>query len=654
MGEWERLHADRAYRARTLPALVAQHWDRCEGLGLDPMRDRLPALDGVEFQQVKKDAIKLYAYANRFIAQMMGHMRNPDTAFALFDRGGCLMKLYGSEATLAALAQVGIARMTDWNEAAIGATAVSIGLEHNVTLEVSGPWNYCKALADRAVYFAPIALEDEQRGNRPTVFGGLAILLPMTDAKKDYLMLAAAAVNDIDLHIFMANTLHQVYLEEERGMITLDINVHTGKTHILYHNTGIFKLFDIPHTDLYFKPVDALFDPLPQNREFWALVQERRLVTDLKLRLSIQGREGNYMLTTEPYCQNGLGIAGIRFFLTSPRIVSSQVSRRIGNNARLTFDDIVGEDPGIRHTIRTAQTIAHSDSNVLILGESGVGKDIFAQAIHNASKRRNRPFIAVNCAAFPRDLIASELFGYDGGAFTGSKRNGNIGKFELADTGTIFLDEIGDLPLDLQAVLLRAIEQKSFMRLGSSTETSVDVKIIAATNADLRSLIEQKKFRADLYYRLSTLYLKIPPLRERRGDIVPLAEHFIDAVCQRTGRSGPLVLDPEARDLLKSLPWYGNVRELQNLVEGIVQLYPAQVILPRHIREYLGLREEAPCPPQPEASVRAGPAPAEEPTRERVEEALAACRYNRTKAAGYLGISRKTLYRWMERLDMKP
>ena len=135
---------------------------------------------------------------------------------------------------------------------------------------------------------------------------------------------------------------------------------------------------------------------------------------------------------------------------------------------------------------------------------------------------------------------------------------------------------------------------------------------------------------------------------------MPLAEHFIDAVCQRTGRSGPLVLDPEARDLLKSLPWYGNVRELQNLVEGIVQLYPAQVILPRHIREYLGLQEEASCPAPPEAPVRAGPAPAAEPTRERVEEALAACRYNRTRAAAYLGISRTTLYRWMERLDMKP
>ena len=652
MGEWERLHGDQGYREAVLPPVVAGHWRRCEELGVDPGRTAPPVLPGVAFEQVKKASIKLYAYANRFISQMTGFMRNPHIAFALFDRSGCLLKLYGGADTLAGLEAAGIKRMTDWSAGALGTSAVSVGLEQNVALEISGAWNYCRALADRAVYFAPIALEDEIRGNAPEIFGGLALLLPLEDAKKDYLMLAAAAVNDIELHIYMANTLHQVYLEEERAILTIDTNVHTGKTHILYHNASVFKLFDLPHTDLYFKPVDSLLDPPPANREFWDILQKRRLVTDLKLNLSVRGRAGEYVVTTEPYCQTGLGVAGIRFFITSPRVVSSQVSRRIGNNARLTFDDIVGEDPGIRNTIRNAHTIAQSDSNVLILGESGVGKDIFAQAIHNASKRRNRPFIAVNCAAFPRDLIASELFGYDGGAFTGSKRNGNIGKFELADTGTIFLDEIGDLPLDLQAVLLRAIEQKSFMRLGGSAEISLDVKIIAATNADLRELIDQKKFRADLYYRLSTLYLKIPPLRERRGDVIPLAEHFIEAICRRTGRRGGLALSSEAKELLRSLPWYGNVRELQNLVEGVVQLYQPPVIGPEHIREYLGLREEPPrsAPQAPETRPEGG----EEVTAERIEEALRACRYNRTRAAEYLGVSRKTLYRWMERLGIKP
>ena len=195
-----------------------------------------------------------------------------------------------------------------------------------------------------------------------------------------------------------------------------------------------------------------------------------------------------------------------------------------------------------------AKAVAKSESNVLILGESGVGKDIFAQAIHNASDRRDKPFLALNCAALPRDLIASELFGYEGGAFTGAKKNGNIGKFQLADTGTIFLDEIGDMPLDLQATLLRVIEQKKFMRVGSSSITNVDVRIIAATNANIQKLIDQKKFRADLYYRLSTLQFTIPPLRERGSDIILLAEYFIQAVSRRINKPNVMTLSNEAKD----------------------------------------------------------------------------------------------------------
>ena len=307
-----------------------------------------------------------------------------------------------------------------------------------------------------------------------------------------------------------------------------------------------------------------------------------------------------------------------------------------------TFDDIVGDSPQIISALRLARGIARSDSNTLLLGESGVGKDIFAQAIHNASARRDKPFIVLNCAAFPRDLIASELFGYEQGAFTGAKRNGNIGKFELANTGTIFLDEIGEMPLDLQATLLRVIEQKAFMRLGGSTVIHVDVKIIAATNADLIHLVEQKKFRADLYYRLSTLRLNIPPLRDRGNDVILLARHFARVVCHRIQRSVPAELAPDAEQLLLQLPLKGNVRELQNLIEGVIQLNsPAG-------------EEDSVLPPPPDAPASTiGTAPPQQSlTREALEHALLINRFNRTDTARYLGVSRRTLYRWMERYHL--
>jgi len=364
------------------------------------------------------------------------------------------------------------------------------------------------------------------------------------------------------------------------------------------------------------------------------------------LRLSIRGKENSYIVTTETYWQKHLGFRGIRFYITSPKLISSDVSRRIGNNALVTFNDIIGNSKNFVKTIKMAKEIAKSDSNVLILGESGVGKDIIAQAIHNASKRRNNPFIVVNCAAFPRDLIASELFGYEGGAFTGSKRNGNIGKFELANNGTIFLDEIGDMPLDLQATLLRVIEQKRFMRLGSSTETNVDVKVIAATNANLQQLIAQKKFRADLYYRLSTLILYIPPLRERGNDIILLAEHFIRSITNRINKPYLMRLSDEAKELLCQLPWKGNVRELQNVIEGIVQLNSGEVIEPKHIIEYLNLsyKHEQDFPEferqdaVPAFRINEVHNTTKKLSREEIERALIFNQYNKTNTAKYLGV----------------
>lgn len=244
------------------------------------------------------------------------------------------------------------------------------------------------------------------------------------------------------------------------------------------------------------------------------------------------------------------------------------VNRFAGAQARYTFEDIITRNPQMLSLISEAKRAAQGITNIVIQGESGTGKEMFAQAIHLESKRRNGPFIAVNCGAIPRDLIGSELFGYVEGAFTGAKKEGNPGKFELASGGTLFLDEIGDMPFEQQVALLRVIHERTVTRIGGYREIPVDVRIICATNKDLEQEMKKGNFRADLYYRLNVISLKIPPLRERPEDIAPLFKHFIQR--KVANPHGEYVVPDSILKLLVNYSWPGNVRELQNIVERIL------------------------------------------------------------------------------------
>jgi len=258
-----------------------------------------------------------------------------------------------------------------------------------------------------------------------------------------------------------------------------------------------------------------------------------------------------------------------------------------------TFNDIIGESSAMQEAKALAIRFAAAPGNILLTGESGTGKELFAQSIHNES-RPSGNFIAVNCAAIPSNLIESELFGYETGAFTGAEKNGRQGKIEMADGGTLFLDEIGDMPYDLQAVLLRVLQDKKVLRLGGKRLRHVDFRLITATNQDLKQLIQKKAFREDLYYRLSVLTVEIPPLRERKEDIIALAEHFIRKYCRQT-RLDPPTLSPSVCEKLLEYHWPGNVRQLENSVIYAVNLAVDGVIelehLPRDLFVQSGIRE---------------------------------------------------------------
>jgi DNA-binding NtrC family response regulator len=317
--------------------------------------------------------------------------------------------------------------------------------------------------------------------------------------------------------------------------------------------------------------------------------------------------------------------------------------------ARYGFPRIVGEHASIREVSQQIQRVAGTDSTVLLLGESGTGKELFARAIHYVSPRREQPFVALNCAAIPEGLVENELFGHEKGAFTGAGAR-KVGKMDLAHRGTLFLDEIGELPLAIQAKLLRVLEERRFERVGGTQSIEVDVRIIVATNRDLRRLAEQKLFREDLYFRVAAVPLTIPPLRERGNDVLLLAEHFLAKFSREFTKPG-LELSEDAKERLHSYRWPGNVRELQNTMERAVILADGLSIA----GDALQLPSSRPDPESlpdgmlPEAFSWEGSLE-EVTTRavghvERVvlESTLRDCKWNKTRAAERLGVSPKTL-----------
>ncbi|MCR5182322.1 MAG: sigma 54-interacting transcriptional regulator [Clostridia bacterium] len=268
-----------------------------------------------------------------------------------------------------------------------------------------------------------------------------------------------------------------------------------------------------------------------------------------------------------------------------------KVRMSLTNGTHYTFDSIIGESIVIRNTIELARRIAGFDSNVLLQGESGTGKELFSQAIHNASSRRSAPFVAINCAAISKTLLESELFGYEEGAFTGARKGGKAGLFEAAEGGTIFLDEVSEMDFDLQAKLLRVLQEKKFRRIGGIKEINTNVRVICACNVDIKQYIADKKFRSDLYYRISVAPINVPPLRERRIDIPLLARRFLDSAEIQNKRTYKMTED--AKKLMMSYTWPGNIRELKNAVEYSAMMAKDGIIDTRCLPHSITLRNAA-------------------------------------------------------------
>jgi PAS domain S-box-containing protein len=472
------------------------------------------------------------------------------------------------------------------------------------------------------------------------------IATPVYDAERQ----VVGCLTILQDHAPIADLVNRIHYEERSLKIILDnlevgiFTVDLGGV-VTFFNTAAEKISGFGRQEVLGRPCAALFRG--GSSAEWDILKETIASGSPRngIESRILTREGVVVPIRAAYLplRNEKGIAVGALATFSDLTLVHQLKQAI--EGRYTFYDMVGKSPTMQRIFENVQVVAKTDATILIEGPTGTGKDVLAKVIHSASRRSEKPLVKVNCAAIPDTLLESEMFGYVKGAFTGAVQD-RIGRFQAADGGTIFLDEIGDLPLALQAKLLRVIEEKEFFRLGTSQTTKVDVRIISASNQNLGRLVARKRFREDLYYRLNVFRIELPCLKERPADIPLLIGHILRRLSTSKGVAPPEISE-NAMQLLLNYSYPGNIRELENILEHALVLCQERVLRRKHLPDYLRQRPTA-ARGRPE---KAPPVPAS-PERSRILAALRRHNGSRSLAAHALGMDRSTLWRKMRKYHL--
>ncbi len=545
---------------------IRQSNERSKSYGIDPNQKKSKRiLSQKELNSKITNNHTLISVSEPFINQLYSFVKDSEFLVILTDKEGCILNITGNEDMLQKAHDTWLVPGASMNEEDAGTNGMGTSIREGYPLQVTGREHILKILQKWTCSGAPI------RDYEGKIIGCIDLTGSMELVNSHTLGMVAAAASAIEymirhthcsnLHEKMERYLDTIINSLPSGIFTIDMdggivlaNDYTYK--ILGYSSEEFS--SIKGQDL-FPDWERIVDRIKKGESIY---QE-----DVYVNLATNKNEVN--LSAYPVYGDGETPYEIVFVVKDVKKMRKLANKVTGSRAVYTFDKVIGEDLEFLKIIDFAKKVADSKSTVLILGESGTGKEIFAQSIQNDSNRKNEPFVALNCGAIPKNLIESELFGYEGGAFTGAKTEGQPGKFEIADGGTLFLDEIGEMPYELQTRLLRVIEEGNVRRVGGSVEIPVDVRIIAATNKNLREEVDKGNFRKDLYYRLNVLPLRLPPLRERPGDIPLLFDFFMKRKAKSLSKKTVEVPD-YYMELLKNHSWPGNIRELENLVELII------------------------------------------------------------------------------------
>lgn len=547
---------------------IAESWIRSKGFGVNPYSETLGyKLQGKELSELIKENKLLIDIAIPLITTFKQLLQISGYMLSLHSSNGTILYQEGDQTAISNFNKINSAIGSVWKEDTVGTTAHSLSIFLKKPVQLLGPENYSIKLENNLSSSAPI-LDD--CGN---VIGALVIVQILdqypygnTLNLKSHTLgwvssLGVAIEKELKLSqqnkaLRMINkTMDSTLAFIDEGIISID---YEGK--IKHLNREALHILQLTPENAFGKDIKLFFENKP---EVLRALTSGEPIDFLEVNI-INESKRQYLLCVKPILdEDGTRIGAVLRLAHSAKI-NDLVNKRGGASAKFKFENIIGNSELMKKAKSLGKKYAIVPENILIIGESGTGKELFAQAIHN-EYRAHGPFIAINCAAVPRNLIESELFGYEGGTFTGAERQGRPGKIELANGGTLFLDEIGDMPFEIQAALLRVLEDKQVMRLGGKQYKEIDFRVVAATNQDLLKLVSQKLFRLDLYYRLSVLNINLPPLRQREGDILLLSQYFIDSYCQKRKQTAPK-LSYSAQKRIVEYDWPGNVRQLENAI----------------------------------------------------------------------------------------
>lgn len=650
---------------RKLPGVrkeIFTSWCRCVEAGVDPFA-RVPpvSIQGDALAETLDEGQDLISVARPFMADLYRIVTGTGFVVVLTNDAGYILKLYGD----ANVAQVPMTRNffvgASWQEKDAGTNAIGTALVEHQPVQVTGPEHYCQRHHGLTCSAAPVY---DSIGN---VIGTLNISGAREGAHAHTLGMVVSAAKAITAHLRIVRKNNELALANRKlvdffNMVSDAVMILDRYGSVAELNPAAERVFGRTRTELAGMSLHRLLSGKNGRKEA-EVIQEVAAVADgqrrgkAEIELTVETAKGpcRCLASVEPIVDEQDAVNGSFITLRPVKAVQSLVHRYSGYLASLQFSDIIGDSQGMEEAVQLAKLSADSDSNVLLHGESGTGKEIFAQSIHNQSHRRVAPFVPLNCGAIPRELVGSELFGYEDGAFTGARKSGKPGKFELASGGTLFLDEIGDMPLEHQAALLRVIQEKRLTRIGGLREIPVDVRLICATHKNLQEKVTNGTFRQDLYYRLNVMSITIPPLRERKEDIPQLFSHFLAKLC--IDRGARLTVDSSLMAYLCAYHWPGNVRELQNVVERAANLAINGAVgvnhLPRELTQPGKRSLHTIAAGSPAASLRQHRRQHHEREKQQLLQLLDLHEGNVSRVARELGVSRKTIYNRMHRYDIR-
>ena len=612
--------------------MIMSSWKRCRERKLDPevlMTSRLSEQEVKIRREKNRGLIKV---AKPFLEKLYQLVKGSGFVVLLLDYEAYVLELLGDQDILDRHSHFRVGEF--WDEETKGTNAMGVVKIEQIPLQIFATehfsrvnhWITCSGAPIHGENGEMIGILDVSGDYRQAHAHTLGMVVAAAQAIENQLRLQAANAEVVKSY----NNVNAIVQSMSDGLISFD-----DKGRITKINPVAINILNFHEKNYYGK----LLQNILKNEEIiQALLNEGRSIADQEFLLDRGHQQAHFLFSAQPIIDHQQEVCGGVAVLREIKHVHRLVNKMVGARAQFTFEDIIGQSVSLIKSIQVAKDVAPSMSSVFLLGESGTGKEMFAQAIHNSSNVANGPFVAINCAAIPRDLIESELFGYEEGAFTGAKRGGRPGKFELANEGTIFLDEVGDMPLETQASLLRVLQEKQVVRIGGYKPIPVTIRVIAATNRDLKEEVRKGNFREDLYYRLNVISITIPPLRNRQGDVLLLASYYIRKFAGMLNL--PLSnLEPKAAKSLENYYWPGNVRELSNAIERAVNLAKGKAITLEHLPD--SLQNPILCSKN---SFNANDT-LEQVEKEMILETLESVNWNISKCALLLGISRNTLYR---------